>query len=186
MAENIIGIRGPESQTRESTSEQEEVFDEPEVREGPGAVKEEEEKKEPSFLHILTELPTGLSKKVFMEFLTGAAFFVGTIVVLIMTKTPEMTFGFLLAAWFIWMGLSIVFDWQSGEIVEMALVCVSCTKQPMQSQLRVMFRTPNEEIPSYYEYRFPSKNRTQFMPNMTYIIYTRRSLPQILLGYQAM
>ncbi len=178
MSDKIIDARDPKFWKNGDAMEQEE----PPVE----SKKEEEEKKEPSFLETLVELPSGLSRKVFLEFLAGAAFFVGTVVMLIATKTPEMALGFLLAAWFVWMGLSIVFDWQSGEIEEVVLVCVSCSKVPMRDRVRVMFRTPNEEIPSYYEYNFPSKNRAQFMPNMTYVIYIRRSTPQILLGYQAL
>ncbi len=139
-----------------------------------------------SLKELFFVIPTGLQSTVAKQVITAIVVLFLSIALIIVYKTPQCLIGVIVAAWLLWNALSILLDFQAGQINEDALLC--CSVQgglKIQSRTRVVFRT-QDEFPSYYEFFIPGRKATMFVENHVYLLYTRVQEPKRLIGWQGL
>ena len=107
---------------------------------------------------------------------------------LIYFRTVQCSFGFILAAYLIYLAISLKKDYDNGKITEETVICSSVTTMAARSSTRVVFRSINEkeeDVPQYYEFYLPGRENANkdFIPTYVYVIYFRPSDARKLLGY---
>lgn len=150
-------------------------------KESDGFVQEEEEK---TFIELFRSLPDGLFRVVVQQLAMAFLALVAGIFIIITLKSAQAIILMVAAGWLAWLGISIIYDYASGKIIERPLLCASVQRTlHFQNRTRVVFRT-QEDIPSYFEFFIPGRKVRYFSENYAYIIYVRESNPRVMLGFQ--
>lgn len=159
------------------------LYEESEEAEETTATEDDEENK--TLRELFFSLPDGLFRVALQQIVVAAITLILGIAALIFTRAPQSAILFAASGWLIWMALSTCFDYQSGEILEMPLICVSVQQGvKVQNRTRVVFRTQDEDCPSYFEYFIPGRKVNHFVENYVYVLYVRKSNPKLLIGFQ--
>ena len=127
-------------------------------------------------------LPDVIRKKVAKQYLTALLITLLTIWICIFYRNPSYVCGLAISGALIYLGISAKLDFAAGKFQELPVICVSSTDNLLRKTTHVVFRT-NDEIPAYYEFYVPGRQRRQFLANFTYIIYFKEDNPKQLFGY---
>lgn len=129
------------------------------------------------------ELPTALQRKVYKQYLTAIIMVLFLIFLSVYTKNTGYLPGLLIPAGLVYLGIRTTLDFDSGEIIELAVICTSVHTYLMRDTTHVIFRT-EEETPRYFSFVIPGKKVSKsLIPNSGYIIYFQKNTPETLLGF---
>lgn len=129
------------------------------------------------------DLPTGLQRKVIKQYLTALLMAFAVVILAIYNKSPAYLSGLMISMGLVYLGISTTFDFDAGEIIELAVICTSVRTYHMRNTTHVIFRT-DEDTPKYFSFIVPGKKvRNELIQNSGYVIYFRKKAPETLLSF---
>ena len=137
-------------------------------------------------------LPTGLYHVILKQFAAAAIIAIIVMIVLVWSKDVHVLIGLIVSGYFCYLALSIILDWKKGNIIELVVLCNSATISGIRkaasvlsesaARTKVVFKTVSDE-PRFLSFSVPGDKTSTFIPNVSYVIYFRRSAQGELLGY---
>lgn len=129
------------------------------------------------------QLPHGLQEKVGKQYLTAVVMTIAIIILAIYYRSPSHLFGIVIPVALIYLGINTTYDFDDGNIEELAVVCTSVNTYKMRDTTHVVFRT-EDNPPKYFSFIIPGKHEAdKLIPNSSYVIYFNSDHPESLLGY---
>lgn len=129
------------------------------------------------------QLPTGLLRRVTKQYMTAAGVALAVIILAAYYKTPTYLPGLAIAAALAYLATSTAYDFDSGGITELAVICNNVNTYPMRDTTHVTFRTDDDD-PKFYSFVIPGKSaRRTLTPNAPYLIYFKTERTGTLLAF---
>lgn len=142
------------------------------------------EQSDSGFFQSWFGLPTALQRAVMKRFLLA----IGCVFLGILSCAAAGGLGGLfmvvIAIGSVFMGLSIIWDWYRGRIIETMAICITVDSSALKKRTRVTF-VAQDDPTEYYVYNVPGV-KVHFTPSVTYLTYVKEETPDLLLAWMAL